>query len=700
MAALLLPVVPVSGQVSIPATAIPVTVDFTGFLGTGFQPVPSPGQLDSDDWAVTGLSDGAMNFGDTKTTGDFARLATSGGVTTGGLYALTLSGNPALMVQPGSSDWNPGTITLRFINNTGSTLEELAISYDLLVLNNEDRSNSFNFLYSTDNLAYTAVPALNYTSVALRDIPASQVTVPQSTIITGLTIPSGAFVYLRWAGADVGGSGSRDEFSLDNISLTASAGASVSAFDFDASSISVSEGDDSVFLSVSISEEADCSVEVALSGGSASNGADFDFSGPALLSFSIGGPLSGSVGIDLLEDLALEGPETLSLILQNATGGCILGAVTLNTVTIADNDVAPVGACQNLYFSEYLEGSANNKALEIYNPTGAAVDLSAYSVKAFNNGAVSPTNTQPLAGILAAGDVYIIANSAADSLILAQADTTSTVTFFNGDDAIILFNGGDTIDAIGVVGVDPGTNWPIDTLGATSEFTLVRKPAVNAGQNNWSIGSTEWLVYAQNDFSFIGSHTQDPCPIVCSTEILPSGQAHTEQRTVFRLSWVPQPGAVGCQVEGQRLPTGPSPNKNIVSPPYNSLVVPKAQAGAGTTWTWRVRCACSIDPFEATDFTAFGDTFFVPVAREMASLQGISLFPNPANEQLQLTWTSAREAVVPVEVLDLMGRTVYATTAAAVEGRNVLNLPISALQPGMYFIRMDGANGGQFTVVR
>ena len=30
-----------------------------------------------------------------------------------------------------------------------------------------------------------------------------------------------------------------------------------------------------------------------------------------------------------------------------------------------------------LFFSEYIEGSSNNKALEIYNGTGAAVDLAA-----------------------------------------------------------------------------------------------------------------------------------------------------------------------------------------------------------------------------------------------------------------------------------------------------------------------------------
>ena len=30
-----------------------------------------------------------------------------------------------------------------------------------------------------------------------------------------------------------------------------------------------------------------------------------------------------------------------------------------------------------LFFSEYIEGTSNNKALEIYNGTGAAIDLAA-----------------------------------------------------------------------------------------------------------------------------------------------------------------------------------------------------------------------------------------------------------------------------------------------------------------------------------
>jgi plastocyanin/DNA/RNA endonuclease YhcR with UshA esterase domain len=165
--------------------------------------------------------------------------------------------------------------------------------------------------------------------------------------------------------------------------------------------------------------------------------------------------------------------------------------------------------CTELYFSEYLEGSSNNKALEIYNPTNAAINLSAYSVKAYNNGGTSVSNSLQLPNkMLAPYDVYVIANSQAVAAILGVADTTSTVTFFNGDDAVVLFKNNDTLDIIGDVGVDPGTNWVVGT-GATSEYTLVRKPNVRNGQLVWSLGANEWLVNPQNTTSFLNAHTSN-----------------------------------------------------------------------------------------------------------------------------------------------------------------------------------------------
>lgn len=173
------------------------------------------------------------------------------------------------------------------------------------------------------------------------------------------------------------------------------------------------------------------------------------------------------------------------------------------------------GQCTEPFFSEYIEGSSNNKAIEVYNPTSMPLDMSPYTIYRFNNGGTTPSGTFAFTGItIAPGDVYVIANSNADSLILSVSDTTSSITFFNGDDALVLVNDStlDTLDAIGVVGVDPGTNWPVGS-GATSEYTLVRADSVQMGTADWNVGATQWLVFAQNTYDSLGAHNMTPCGI-------------------------------------------------------------------------------------------------------------------------------------------------------------------------------------------
>jgi hypothetical protein len=164
-----------------------------------------------------------LAFGTSRTTAstDYTRGSSNGGVSTGGVYAFnTTTGNASLGFQPGGSDWAPGTVTLKIQNQTGALINAIDMAYKLYVLNDQGRSSSFNCSWSTDNTNFTDLVSLNYTSPATADAAPAWNLNERSATISNLSIAPGAFFYLRWSGADAGGTGTRDEFALDDIAVT------------------------------------------------------------------------------------------------------------------------------------------------------------------------------------------------------------------------------------------------------------------------------------------------------------------------------------------------------------------------------------------------------------------------------------------------------------------------------------------------
>jgi subtilisin-like proprotein convertase family protein len=176
-------------------------------------------------------------------------------------------------------------------------------------------------------------------------------------------------------------------------------------------------------------------------------------------------------------------------------------------------------ALGDLFFSEYVEGTSNNKALEIYNPSASAVNLgtAGYRVEMYFNGATSTGTAIALTGTVAAGGVHVLTPTNAPPALLALANQSNGSSWFNGNDAVVLRKGGtggEIVDVIGQIGVDPGTAWTATGI-STADRTLRRKTSVVQGDTNATNAfdpSIEWDGFPIDTFSGLGSHATSSGP--------------------------------------------------------------------------------------------------------------------------------------------------------------------------------------------
>lgn len=419
------------------------------FAGTGFQSVPGAGRLDSDAWSHTGMSDGNLAFGGAGLAGDHARGTTAPGnapITTGGFYSFgggSITGR-ALGIQPIISDWTPGTLTLRIVNNSGLNLTAFDLAYNLHIRNDQDRSNSLNCAWSTDNVNYTNVPALAHTSTAPLDAFGFQANAKSATL-TGFVVAPGSFFYVRWSGDDVGGTGNRDEFALDDIAVT---GRAYTALRFVSTTSTANEDGTTHNISVGIVNASvvnPTSVDVALLSGSAARINGYT---TQTLNWPANNTANQTLTVTLTDNGACDGNETLVFGLQNATGGTSanVGAPNQHTFTLDDDESSLVTIAQQAF-----DGGVNDNWSIL---AGGANVSSNTGVGDF------PANER----VLSAGSSWQVSNASAtlDLGTVSVLDYTAvTVRIRLSSTATVAANGADAGDLVSVFADVDGAGFPV-----------------------------------------------------------------------------------------------------------------------------------------------------------------------------------------------------------------------------------------------
>ncbi|MVO10710.1 T9SS type A sorting domain-containing protein [Flavobacterium sp. TP390] len=190
----------------------------------------------------------------------------------------------------------------------------------------------------------------------------------------------------------------------------------------------------------------------------------------------------------------IDNPNYVNAIWGGTSGGSTGGGSTGGGSTTTRSD---------LYLSEYIEGSSNNKALEIKNETGTSKSLSSYSLKKQTNGAGSWSSALTLSGTLANNGKFVIVNSSISSTCYstsnANLSTSSTVLTFNGNDAVGLFKNGVLIDIIG--------NFNGGSANFAADVTLRRKATATAPKTSYS--SSDWDVYTTNTCGGLGNRMSE-----------------------------------------------------------------------------------------------------------------------------------------------------------------------------------------------
>jgi hypothetical protein len=415
-------------------------------------------------------------------------------------------------------------------------------------------------------------------------------------------------------------------------------------------------------------------------------------------------------------------------VTATVSDNCGVGASSLDISTFDCSDVGTAGTPPtDLFISEYVEGSNQNKAIELFNGTGSAINLGAgnYAIRVYFNGSSSYTNI-PLSGTVAAGDVFVLSRYNAAPAVLAQADQTTTTALWTGDDAIALVKGSTVLDIFGRIGEDPGSGW--NTGGnVTINKTLVRNQTVTAGvtanpASGFPTLGTEWTMLLQDDFTNLGSHSVSIIPTGVLVTLSVGDDSYNvatctatvtvQQQCSARFDTCNADMVVACPIPGGGAATVTWTAPSAVPSCPGCPVPTVSQVGGPASGSQFAQATNTTITYVATVPGGLSDTctfaVIVPLCKTGPASDGLEpeglpltpevgqqswnpeVFPNPFREAVTIRFTGAIGEDAMLIVTDLNGREIHTQSSNLLEsGTHQWTWTASGASAGIYFYRLQ-----------
>lgn len=545
---------------------------------------------------------------------------------------------------------------VQFENATGTSITQMDVTFygEQWRLGAASAVNdSLLFYYSTTatsldtnlTVGWVKVPALTFSSLVMSgtagalDGNAAANRELKTASITGLNIPTGSKVWIKWIDVDRI-PGSDDGLAVDDLTIQFTTGTVIGPVDtfarFTSATQNVNENAGAVNVNIMQTPVnaagSNYTVDVVLKSG---NAADISNYTTQTVNFTAGTP-TAPFTFTVSDNAILDGNKTVVFALRNQSAPMLIGTDSLLTVTIVDNEVAPLP----FYSIAHVRGT---------NTDGQPDSL---GVKCRVAGKVYGVNLRTN------GLQFYIHDNTAGMAVFTPANTFGYVVQ-EGDSVVVegevgTFRGLAQMTFVDTIFVAGTANIPAPAITSTlldegTEGELIRINGLNASTIDWNNGINSGNSFTINATNGVGQY-----------------QVRIEKNTTaFSLA---------------------APNT------FFDVIGIGSQFA--TTSTAPFVDGYQIIPRKAADI-------IINVSNEEFLKDAVKVFPNPSMGEFNMVAFVNNEGEYTMSIIDMTGKTVFVKNLNLHAGNNLVSEDFSSLSSGIYHVRVIGAKGAintQFVV--